>query len=393
MRAPKTRTSSRKPTGTSSRACASTPSPARACPTYGTNVLTNVINEAGGYPTNNFKRGRFDGCSKISGETQAADRDRARRRRLGHPRLPPRLRHPVLRHLQRQGRPLPDQAAGVRDGLGPRRQLRHRRPRRHRHAGPPGRQHRPGHDRDGGHHRRGHGGRASSSSATRRAAIRLVKEVGKGTPLGRILGSGAGSDRQGLRRRAGAGGQGPGHAGLRPAGRPGHRRHLRHQHPWAPTTPPAMPSPPTSSSVGGNVDPLKPEGQIELSRNLQIATAAIDSTGMCLFIAFAILDQPETFQALLDMLGCFYGTATDRRRRGRRWAKSILKHGAGIQHAGPASPRSRTGCRDYFNNEPLAAAQRHLHDEGRGAGPGIQLVDARGYRLTTGEAPGLPDFF
>jgi len=53
--------------------------------------------------------------------------------------------------------------------------------------------------------------------------------------------------------------------------------------------------------VGGSVDPLKPEGQVELSRNLQIATAAIDSLGMCLFIAFAVLDQPETFQALIDM--------------------------------------------------------------------------------------------
>ena len=40
-------------------------------PTYGTNVLTNVINEAGAYPTKNFMWGRFDGCSKISGETQA----------------------------------------------------------------------------------------------------------------------------------------------------------------------------------------------------------------------------------------------------------------------------------------------------------------------------------
>ncbi|MCX7914244.1 MAG: aldehyde ferredoxin oxidoreductase C-terminal domain-containing protein, partial [Thermodesulfovibrionales bacterium] len=59
--------------------------------------------------------------------------------------------------------------------------------------------------------------------------------------------------------------------------------------------------------VGGFVDPLKPEGQIELSRNLQIATAAIDSTGMCIFIAFALLDQPETFQALLDLLNAFYG--------------------------------------------------------------------------------------
>ncbi len=59
--------------------------------------------------------------------------------------------------------------------------------------------------------------------------------------------------------------------------------------------------------VGGKVDPLSPEGQVELSRNLQIATAAVDSTGMCLFIAFAVLDQPETFQALIDMINAFYG--------------------------------------------------------------------------------------
>jgi len=41
-------------------------------PSYGTNVLTNILNEAGGYPTNNFKTGRFEGHEKISGETQAA---------------------------------------------------------------------------------------------------------------------------------------------------------------------------------------------------------------------------------------------------------------------------------------------------------------------------------
>ena len=58
--------------------------------------------------------------------------------------------------------------------------------------------------------------------------------------------------------------------------------------------------------VGGFVDPLKTEGQVELSRNLQIATAAIDSTGMCLFIAFPILDQPETFNALVELINGFY---------------------------------------------------------------------------------------
>jgi aldehyde:ferredoxin oxidoreductase len=63
--------------------------------------------------------------------------------------------------------------------------------------------------------------------------------------------------------------------------------------------------------VGGDVDPLKPQGQVELSRNLQIATAAVDATGMCLFIAFAVLDQPETFQAFLDLLNAFYGLNLD----------------------------------------------------------------------------------
>ncbi|RTZ97925.1 MAG: aldehyde ferredoxin oxidoreductase, partial [Deltaproteobacteria bacterium] len=38
---------------------------------YGTNVLTNVINESGGYPTHNFKTGQFDGAADISGESLA----------------------------------------------------------------------------------------------------------------------------------------------------------------------------------------------------------------------------------------------------------------------------------------------------------------------------------
>ena len=78
--------------------------------------------------------------------------------------------------------------------------------------------------------------------------------------------------------------------------------------------------------VGGKVDPLKPEGQAELSRNLQIATAGLtDSTGMCLFVAMAILDQPETLQALIDSLNAFYGlklTANDMVEMG----KTVLKN-------------------------------------------------------------------
>jgi len=61
--------------------------------------------------------------------------------------------------------------------------------------------------------------------------------------------------------------------------------------------------------VGGSIDPLTKEGQIELSRNLQIATAAIDSTGMCLFIAFAALDDEKCLPALIDLLNARFGIA------------------------------------------------------------------------------------
>ncbi len=40
-------------------------------PSFGTNVLTNVINEAGALPTHNFQDGRFEGAGNISGETQS----------------------------------------------------------------------------------------------------------------------------------------------------------------------------------------------------------------------------------------------------------------------------------------------------------------------------------
>jgi aldehyde:ferredoxin oxidoreductase len=104
--------------------------------------------------------------------------------------------------------------------------------------------------------------------------------------------------------------------------------------------------------VGGSVDPLKPEGQIELSRNLQIATAAIDATGMCLFIAFAILDQPDTFQALLDLIGGFGGndlTADDVTNLG----KSILKMERGFnEQAGFTSKDDRLP--QFFKDEALA---------------------------------------
>jgi aldehyde:ferredoxin oxidoreductase len=182
------------------------------------------------------------------------------------------------------------------------------------------------------------------------AAINLVHEVGKGTPLGRILGSGAAVTGKcfGVERVPVVKGQ------AMPAYDP------RGVHgigvTYATST---MGADHTAGyavganilKVGGYVDPHVAEGQVALSRDLQIATAAIDSTGMCLFIAFAVLDQPETFQALLDMINAFYGlslTGDDVTNLG----KSVLKHERNFNaNAGLTAQHDRLPA--FFKQEPL----------------------------------------
>lgn len=61
--------------------------------------------------------------------------------------------------------------------------------------------------------------------------------------------------------------------------------------------------------VGGFVDPLVKTGQVDLSRDLQIATAAIDSSGLCLFVAFAVLDNPDGLPTIVEMLNAKYGAS------------------------------------------------------------------------------------
>jgi len=63
--------------------------------------------------------------------------------------------------------------------------------------------------------------------------------------------------------------------------------------------------------VGGSVDPLKTEGQADLSKNLQIATAMLDSLGLCIFVAFPVLDIPEAFTAIHEMVEAHTGEKWD----------------------------------------------------------------------------------
>jgi aldehyde:ferredoxin oxidoreductase len=271
-------------------------------PAYGTNVLTNVINEAGAYPTYNFQQGQYEDAAKISGEAQAELEEK----RGGNP-----------THGCHVGCAIRCSGIFV--------------------------------DKDGNYITKqpeyetvwAHGGNCGICDlddiakldflddnfgldtiemgvtigvvmeaglikfGDAEGAIKLLEEVGKGTPMGRILGNGAAFTAKafGIERAPVVKNQ------AMPAYDP---RAVKGIGVTYATTP--MGADHTAGyaiatnilKVGGDVDPLGSEGQIELSRNLQIATAALDATGYCLFIAFAILDQQDTFNAMVDTINGMY---------------------------------------------------------------------------------------
>ncbi|MDX2447648.1 MAG: aldehyde ferredoxin oxidoreductase C-terminal domain-containing protein [Desulfobacterales bacterium] len=319
-------------------------------PAYGTNVLTNVVNEAGGYPANNFSSGQFAGASKISGEALAEMEDsRGGEGSSTHgchrgcvircsgtfygkngnfltkqPEYETVWAHggncgiddlDIIAELDRMdddfGLDTIEMGATIGVAM--------------------------------------EGGVAKFGDAE--AAISLLKEVGQGTPLGRILGNGAsvtgqvfGVERVPVVKRQ-----------AMPAYDPRAVQGIGVT--YATTTMGADHTAGYSVTanllgVGGNVDGTKPEGQVELSRNLQIATAALDSTGMCLFIAFAILDQADTFQNYMDLIAGFSGqdfTGDDFDALG----KSILTNERGFNAAaGFTSKDDRLPA--FFKTEPIA---------------------------------------
>jgi aldehyde:ferredoxin oxidoreductase len=154
-------------------------------------------------------------------------------------------------------------------------------------------------------------------------AVELIRQIGEGTPLGRILGSGAAVTGQALGishvpvvKRQGLPAYDPRACkgiGVTYATSPMGADHTAG---YAVTA--------NIMKVGGFVDPLKPEGQVELSRNLQIATMLLDSAGLCIFTAFPCLDIPSGLEAIPKMLAGRYGWDLDL-NEWMDWSKDVLK--------------------------------------------------------------------
>lgn len=276
----------------------------QALSTYGTAVLVNILNEAGGLPTRNFSSGKFEGASKISGEV-INEWSKTRGGKVGHP------CHPgcvikcsnVVNKPDGTYRVSPVEyetawAFGANceiDDLDVIAELN-----------------RICNDigldtieagctlavaMEGGVIPFGDG----------QKAIELLSEVGKKTPLGRIIGSGTVYTAKafGVTRVPVVKNQ------AMPAYEPRAVKGIGVTYATSP-----MGADHTAGytiateilSVGGKADPLVTAEKGALAKTFQTATIFIDATGYCLFIAFAILDLPDAFQGMLDTINGVLGT-------------------------------------------------------------------------------------
>jgi aldehyde:ferredoxin oxidoreductase len=264
---------------------------------YGTNVLMNILNEAGGLPTRNFSAGQFEGASKISGEMIAEMVEERCGGMTGHG------CHPGC--IIKCSNIYPDEegndwvscveyetawALGANCGIDDLDYV----------ADMTYQCNDLGLDTieagntvaiamEGG----------ALEFGDKEGALGLFDEIRKMTPLGRILGQGveATAKAYGVHRVPTVKGQ------SMPAYEP---RAVKGIGVTYATTPMGADHTagytiaPEIAGVGGKVDPLSNEGKAELSLTFQAATAFIDSTGYCLFIAFPILDIPEGWAGMAD---------------------------------------------------------------------------------------------
>jgi aldehyde:ferredoxin oxidoreductase len=179
-----------------------------------------------------------------------------------------------------------------------------------------------------------------------RAIIGLLAQVGEGTPLGKLIGSGAVTCGRvfGINRVPATLGQ----------AMPGYDpRSLKGNGVTYATSPQGADH--TAGNAFGarnQVNPLATEGQKELSLKLQIIAAMLDSTGLCLFARPPVIAEP---QLMADMINGIYGwgwTVDDLDHFYREVLRNELEFNrrAGITAADYRIP-------EYMRTEPLAPHQ------------------------------------
>jgi len=134
-------------------------------------------------------------------------------------------------------------------------------------------------------------------------AVEMVEEIAQGTPFGKVLGNGPAAVGQHFNHTRVPVVKGQSIAAYDPRAMQGNAVTYA-------TSP--MGADHTAGNVvgeymAGALDPLKPEGQVEASRNVQIAMAAVDCTGLCLLASFA-LTTPEGGASFLRAMNAKFGT-------------------------------------------------------------------------------------
>jgi len=126
------------------------------------------------------------------------------------------------------------------------------------------------------------------------SATALLREIGEGTPLGRILGQGVAFAGRalGVRRTPAVNGQGI----------PGYDPRALKGNGVTYVTSPMGADHTAGNAFGtrGAIDPLSAEGQAETSRALQIRSTILDSSGLCLFARGPLVAEPELLAELVN---------------------------------------------------------------------------------------------
>jgi len=134
-------------------------------------------------------------------------------------------------------------------------------------------------------------------------AVQMLEEIAEGTEFGKILGNGPAAVGEHFNHHRVPVAKGQSIAAYDPRAMQGNAVTYA-------TSP--MGADHTAGNVLGeymaeNLDPLKADGQVEASRNTQIAMASLDCTGLCLLASFA-LTTPEGGEAFLKAMNAKFGT-------------------------------------------------------------------------------------